>query len=189
MSLLDQQGTLDSAFVVRHRAPRRSMSQEERAVMRFLRATETGGGCSRRQVGSLLRHARSLGPKGEMLPRGHNKLWQVVETAHERVMEPLRMVEIEMPTPVAVQKLLVRPVEFLRFRRVDPTPALLRMPIAGPLAKDPANSCFRPRAGGTYYGGFCDGERMASCCFRLGVLHFINRLACRAPVVPGFSPH
>ena len=72
---LDREGALDSAFVVRHRAPRTSMSQEERAVMRFLRATETGGGCSRRQVESPLQHARSLGPKGEMLPRGYNKLW------------------------------------------------------------------------------------------------------------------
>ena len=142
MALLDQQGTLDSAHIVRHRAPRRSISQEERAVIRFLRSTETGGGCSRRQVESLLQHARSLGPKGEMLPRGYNKLWQIVDTAHERIMEPLRMVEVEIPIPVPVQKLLLRPVQYLKFRHVDPTSALLRMLVAGPLAKDPGELVF-----------------------------------------------
>ena len=161
MSLLDRQGTLDSAFIVRHRAPRTSISNEERAVIRFLRATETGGGCSRRQVESLLEHARTLGPKGMMLPRGYNKLWQIVQSAHERLVEPLRMVEIQIPIPVAVQKLLVRPLQFLVFRHVDPVSALLRLLIAGPLAKDPRNLSFRPRHGGTHYDDFCDGERIA----------------------------
>ena len=188
MALLDQQGTLDSAHIVRHRAPRRSISQEERAVIRFLRATETGGGCSRRQVESLLQHARSLGPKGEMLPRGYNKLWQIVDMAHERIMEPLRMVEVEIPIPVPVQKLLVRPVQYLKFRHVDPTSALLRMLVAGPLANDPGNLCFRPRHGGTYYDDFCDGERMARYCTRLGVLYVTNLLAYSAPFVPVNSP-
>ena len=183
MSQLDQQGTLDSAFIVRHRAPRRSISNEERAVIRFLRATETGGGCSRRQVESLLQHARTLGPKGMLLPRGYNKLWQIVESAHERIIEPLRMVEIKIPIPVAVQKLLVRPLQFLVFRHVDPVSALLRLLIAGPLAKDPRNLSFRPRPGGTYYDDFCDGERMARYCMPLCVLYITDhhtepRLAC-----------
>jgi len=188
MSQLDQEGTLDSAHIVRHRAPRRSISQEERAVIRFLRATETGGGCSRRQVESLLQHARSLGPKGMLLPRGYNKLWQVVQSAHERIMEPLRMVEIQMPIPVAVQKLLVRPLQFLVFRHVDPVSALLRLLIAGPLAKDPRNLSFRPRHGGTYYDDFCDGERMARYCIRQCVLYITDLKPSRAPLVPGCSP-
>jgi hypothetical protein len=67
---------------------------------------------------------------------------------------------------VAVRKLLVRPVDFLRSRHVDPTSALLRVLVAGPLAKNTANLCFRPRAGGPCYDDFCDGEQMARCCLR-----------------------
>jgi hypothetical protein len=64
MSLLDQQGTLDSAHIVRHRAPRRSMSPEERAVTRFLRATERG---VLAQAGRVAPATRSL-----IRPQGRN---------------------------------------------------------------------------------------------------------------------
>ena len=166
MTVLDKQGSLDNEFVVRHRAPRAALSEEERAVIRFLRATETGGGCSRRQVESLLQHARSLGPQGKLLPRGYNKLWKVVDEAHMRVMAPLRIVEVDIPVPVAVQKVLLRPVDYLRFSHVDPTDALVRLLVAGPLAKDPDNLRFRPRSGGRHYDDFCDGERMARYVLR-----------------------
>ena len=60
-------GTLDSAFLLRLTAPQKRVTRDEQAVLRFLRATETGAGRSRRQVGALLRHARSMGGEGSLL--------------------------------------------------------------------------------------------------------------------------
>jgi hypothetical protein len=51
-------GALDSAFLVRLTAPDKHVTTEERAALRFLRATETGAGCSRRQVEALLHHVQ-----------------------------------------------------------------------------------------------------------------------------------
>ena len=44
---------------------------------------------------------------------------------------------------------------------VDPTEALVRLLIAGPLAADPGNLQFFPNEGGLHHDDYADGERMA----------------------------
>ena len=46
------------------------------------------------------------------------------------------------------------------FNHVDPTEALVRMLITGPLSRDAANLQIFPRPGGSSYDDFCDGDRM-----------------------------
>ena len=55
------------------------MTEQVLESCKFLRATETGEGCSRRQVEALLAHAHSLGGRGDLLPKGYKKLWNCVE--------------------------------------------------------------------------------------------------------------
>ena len=105
-NVLAAQGTLDSAFITRHLEPQRHLTRTERGVLRFLRATETGGGCSRRQVEALLHHARSLGGDGALLPATYAKLWSTVDDAHARMMLPLRIVRVEIPVPAEVKCVL-----------------------------------------------------------------------------------
>jgi hypothetical protein len=78
---LCEAGTYDPQFVSRHvdRGVGNGMSESVLVACQFLRATETGEGCSRRQVEGLLAFARTLGVRGEMLPRGYKQLWDCVE--------------------------------------------------------------------------------------------------------------
>ena len=78
---LCEAGTYDPQFVSRHvdRGGGNEMSESALVACRLLRATETGEGCSRRQVEGLLAFARTLGVRGEMLPRGYKQLWDCVE--------------------------------------------------------------------------------------------------------------
>ena len=78
---LCEAGTYDPKFVSRHvdRGVRNDMSESVLVACRFLRATETGEGCSRRQVEGWLAFARTLGVRGKMLPRGYKQLWDCVE--------------------------------------------------------------------------------------------------------------
>ena len=112
-------GTLDSAFLVRLTAPDKHVTTEERAVLRFLRATETGAGCSRRQVEALLHHARSLGGEGLLLPRGCQKRWDTVDTAHRRMMPPLTTKRISVPVPASVRCLLTQELTHLHFNHLE----------------------------------------------------------------------
>ena len=105
-NVLAAQATLDPAFMTRHQQPRRHLTRTEREVIRFLRATETGGGCSRRQVEALLHHARSLGGEGALLLTTYAKLWSTVDDAHARMMLPLRIVRVEIPVPAEVKCVL-----------------------------------------------------------------------------------
>jgi hypothetical protein len=59
-------GTLDPLFLVRLTRPDKHVTPEEWAVLRFLRATETGAGCSRRQVEALLDYTTPV-PWGAMV--------------------------------------------------------------------------------------------------------------------------
>jgi len=102
-NVLAARGTLDPAFMTRHQTPERHLSHTELVIIRFLRATETGGGCSRRQVEALLHFARSLGGDGALLPRSYKKLWSIVDVAHARLMVPLRQVRVEIPVPAEVK--------------------------------------------------------------------------------------
>jgi hypothetical protein len=136
-------GALDSAFLVRLTAPDKHVTIEERAVLRFLRATETGAGCSRRQVEALLHHARSLGGEGLLLPRGCQRLWDTVDTAHRRMMPPLTTKRISVPVPASVRCLFTQELTHLHFNHLDlhfnhldPTKALVRVLATGTLAAD-----------------------------------------------------
>ena len=78
---LCEAGTYDANFVSCHlnRARHEGMTEQVLESCKFLRATETGEGCSRRQVEALLAHAHSLGGRGDLLPKGYKKLWNCVE--------------------------------------------------------------------------------------------------------------
>ena len=78
---LCEAGTYDANFVSCHlnRARHEGMTEQVLESCKFLRATETGEGCSRRQVEALLAHAHSLGGRGDLLPKGYKKLWDCVE--------------------------------------------------------------------------------------------------------------
>ena len=153
-------GTLDSAFLVRLTAPDKHVTTEERAVLRFLRATETGAGCSRRQVEALLHHARSLGGEGLLLPKGCQKLWDAVDTAHRRMMPPLTTKRISVPVPASVRCLLTQELTHLHFNHLDPTEALVRMLVTGPLAADKHNLKIFPRERSGCLDDYCDGQRL-----------------------------
>ena len=153
-------GTLDPLFLVRLTRPDKHLTIEERAVLRFLRATETGAGCSRRQVEALLHHARSLGGEGVLLPKGYQKLWNCVERAHGRMMPPLTTKRISVPVPESVRSLLTQKITHLHFNHLDPTEALVRMLVTGPLAADKNNLKIFPRARSAYLDDYCDGERL-----------------------------
>jgi hypothetical protein len=153
-------GTLDAAFLVRLAAPAKHVTTEERAVIRFLRATETGAWCSRRQVEALLHHARSLGGEGLLLPKSYQKLWNCVETAHGRMMPPLTTKRIAVPVPASVRCLLTQGLTHLHFNHVDPTEAPVRMLVTGPLAADKRNLKIFPRARSEHLDDYCDGSRL-----------------------------
>jgi len=153
-------GTLDPLFMVRLTRPDKHVTPEERAVLRFLRATETGAGCSRRQVEALLHHARSLGGDGILLPKGYQKLWNCVETAHGRMMPPLTTKRISVPVPESVRSLLTQKIKEIHFNHLDPTEALVRMLVTGPLAADNKNLKIFPRARSAHLDDYCDGDRL-----------------------------
>ena len=157
---LEDAGTLDPLFMVRLTRPDKHVTPEERAVLRFLRATETGAGCSRRQVEALLHHARSLGGDGILLPKGYQKLWNCVETAHGRMMPPLTTKRISVPVPESVRSLLTQKIKEIHFNHLDPTEALVRMLVTGPLAADNKNLKIFPRARSAHLDDHCDGERL-----------------------------
>ena len=153
-------GTLDPLFLVRLTRPDKHVTPEERAVLRFLRATETGAGCSRRQVEALLHHARSLGGDGVLLPKGYQTLWNCVETAHGRMVPPLTTKRISVPVPESVRSLLTQKIKELHFNHLDPTEALVRMLVTGPLAANSKNLKIFPRARSAHLDDYCDGDRM-----------------------------
>ena len=74
-------------------------------------------------------------------------------------MAPLTKITVTTRVPLEVQALLSRPLAEVTFTHVNPTEALVRMLITGPLADDPANMAFFPRNTATY-DDFCDGERL-----------------------------
>jgi hypothetical protein len=63
--------------------------------------------------------------------------------------------------PPDVQALLSVKTTEIRFTHVDPTYALARMLITGPLASDPSNLELFPKLNTPYYDDYADGERLA----------------------------
>ena len=63
--------------------------------------------------------------------------------------------------PPEVQALLSVKTTEIRFTHVDPTYALARMLITGPLAGDPSNLKLFPDQNSTYYDDYADGERLS----------------------------
>lgn len=92
----------------------------------------------------------------------HNVTHRVprLKQCHARMILPLATVTCVVPVPMAVQELMSVPVPEITFVHVDPTEALVRLLITGPLAADPENLLFFPRTG-QFYDDFADGERMA----------------------------
>jgi hypothetical protein len=80
MHKLAERGTLDITFMLQYKRPDRRLSAREIETCRFLRATETGAGCSRRQVMAHLQYARSLEGRGALLPPGYKQLWKCIDT-------------------------------------------------------------------------------------------------------------
>ena len=79
---------------------------------------------------------------------------------HQGYMAPLKKITVTTRVPLEVRALLSRSLDVVTFTHVDPTEALVRMLVTGPLADDPANLAFFPRNSATY-DDFCDGERLA----------------------------
>ena len=61
---------------------------------------------------------------------------------HARYVRPAALVECNVAVPQEVQELMSVPVPSIKFYHVDPTEALVRLLIAGPLAADPGNCSF-----------------------------------------------
>jgi hypothetical protein len=80
---------------------------------------------------------------------------------HARYVRPAALVECNVAVPQEVQELMSVPVPSIKFYHVDPTEALVRLLIAGPLAADPGDLQFFPNEGGLHYDDYADGERMA----------------------------
>ena len=77
------------------------------------------------------------------------------------MVTPLAEITCVIPVPPEVQVLMSIPKATIEFVHVDPTEALVRMLVAGPLAADRGNLQFFPRSGAQFYDDFADGERMA----------------------------
>ena len=105
VNALSAAGTYDPGFVSRHleRPACAPMTEGELESIRFLRATETGNGCSRRQVQALLAYARSLGghcthcTRAASLPTSYYNLWSGVEEVTTSACNPLTLLCIYIP--------------------------------------------------------------------------------------------
>ena len=100
-------------------------------------------------------------------PYSHRVLFPHLQ-CHARMVTPLAEIICKIPVPPEVQALMSIPRATLTFVHVDPTEALVRMLVAGPLAAARENLQFFPRSGTQFYEGglqfyddFADGERMA----------------------------
>ena len=80
---------------------------------------------------------------------------------HSRFMRPCDLVKCVVEVPECVQELMSVPADKITFYHVDPTEALVRLLVAGPLVADPGNLQFFPNEGGLHYDDYADGERMA----------------------------
>ena len=99
VNALSAAGTYDPAFVSRHldRPACPPMTAGELESIRFLRATETGNGCSRRQVQALLGYARTLGGRANSLPTSYYNLWNGVEEVTTDAYQPLSVICMHTP--------------------------------------------------------------------------------------------
>ena len=68
------------------------------------------------------------------------------------------------PHKKKVQNLMSNPKATVEFTFTDPTDALVRLLLLGPLAADEKNLSFLYREGGTHYADFHDGARMQRIC-------------------------
>ena len=78
---------------------------------------------------------------------------------HQGYMAPFKKITVTTRVPLEVRALLSRSLDVVTFTHVDPTEALVRMLVTGPLADDPANLAFFPRNSATY-DDFCDGANL-----------------------------
>jgi hypothetical protein len=77
------------------------------------------------------------------------------------MIHPLTEIACVVDVPLDVQRLMSVPTSTITFRHVDPTEALVRMLVVGPLAADMGNLQFFPRQGSDFYDDYADGGRMA----------------------------
>jgi hypothetical protein len=76
---LDRQGTLDTGHVLQYMSwKRRPLSEEVLEVCKFLRSVESGGGSSDGGALHALKYAKSLGGRGDLLPRTMETCWRKI---------------------------------------------------------------------------------------------------------------
>jgi hypothetical protein len=93
---LEVAGTLDCTHVLQYLGwGNVRMSPEDREVCRFLRSVEEGGGASSSSMRASLDYARSLGGRGDVLPKTIRTCWSRMEKvfiAHDHYPLSLHMI-------------------------------------------------------------------------------------------------
>jgi hypothetical protein len=84
-----------------------------------------------------------------------------------------------MPVPASVRCLLMQELTHLHFNHLEPTEALVRMLVTGPLAADKHNLKIFPRERSGHLDDYCDGQRLRrfdkSCmCTHGSIYVYIN---------------
>jgi hypothetical protein len=76
---LEEQGTLDTQHMLQYIAwKRRPLTDEVLEICRFLRSVECGGGSSDGGALHSLRYAKSLGGRGDLLPKTIDTCWKKI---------------------------------------------------------------------------------------------------------------
>jgi hypothetical protein len=80
---LQEEGTLDDDHLLKYAAwGKVELEPHEVEVCKFLRSVETGGGASEAKNRAALAYAKSLGGRGDLLPKTMRTCWKTITKVH-----------------------------------------------------------------------------------------------------------
>lgn len=134
------------------------LSQEESIVAQFLARMSSGMGTSTNMMEGMLDFMHQINPHCT-LPKSVDKCWEVLETAHARMIAPLQRRSITVSIPEEVQALFFEPMESITWEFWNPCDILIRMVTMGPLSAKPQAFALFP-VESVHLNDFCHGEKM-----------------------------